>query len=164
MNTRQSVLVLLGILLAWTVQAQRIDPTVVAPSGGFSRNGNVSVSWTVGQTAVDLRTGHFGTLSEGFQHAFLTVIPMRDRNIPFTLTLSPNPTRHTVLVDMSGVENDMTLVLFNLLGEPVLRHQVRGGDQLARISFESLPSGLYLLVAIADSGEQLALYKIVKAE
>lgn len=164
MNTRHSVLVLLGVLLAWTAQAQRIDPTVVAPSGGFSRTGNVSVSWTVGQTAVDLRAGHFGTLSEGFQHAHLTVIPMRDRRIPFTLSLSPNPTRHSVLITMDGVENDMTLVLFNLLGEPVLRQQVRGGEQLARMSFESLPSGLYLLVAISGSGEQLALYKIVKAE
>lgn len=164
MNTRRSVLVLLVLLLAWTARAQRIDPAVVAASGGFSQTGNVSVSWTVGQTAVDLRAGHFGTLSEGFQQALLTVIPMRERSTPFTLSLSPNPTRHSVIIAMDGVENDMTLVLFNLLGEPVVRQQVRSGEQLARMSFETLPSGLYLLVAFSGSGEQLALYKIVKAE
>lgn len=164
MNTRQSVLVLLVLLLAWTARAQRIDPAVVAASGGFARTANVSVSWTVGQTATDLRAGHFGTLSEGFQQAFLTVIPMRDSRAPFTLSLSPNPTRHSVIVTMNGVDEDMSLVLFNLLGEPVLREQVRGGDQLVRLSFETLPSGLYLLVAFSGAGEQLALYKIVKAE
>jgi hypothetical protein len=164
MNTRHSVLVLLVLLLAWTARAQRIDPAVVAASGGFAQTASVSVSWTVGQSATDLRAGHFGTLSEGFQQAFLTVIPMRDSRTPFTLSLSPNPARHSVVVTMNGADEDMTLVLFNLLGEPVLRQPVRGGDQLVRLSFETLPSGLYLLVAFSGAGEQLALYKIVKAE
>lgn len=164
MKTRHTVLVLLGILLTWTVQAQRIDPAVIAASGAFAQTSSVSVSWTIGQPASDLRTGHFGSLSEGFQQAFLTIIPLRETSIPLTLDLYPNPTRYSVLVSMQGVQDEMTLVLYNLLGEPVLRQNVRSGDQHARLSFETLPSGLYLLVALSVSGEQLALYKIVKAE
>lgn len=164
MKTRHTVLVLLALLMSWTAQAQRIDPAVIAASGAFAQTPSVSVSWTVGQTAVDLRTGHFGSLSEGFQQSFLTIIPMRESSIPLTLDLYPNPTRYSVLVTLAGAQEEMTLVLYNLLGEAVLHQNVRSGDQHVRLSFETLPSGLYLLVALSVSGEQLALYKIVKAE
>jgi hypothetical protein len=164
MNSRHAVLVLLVLLLAWTARAQRIDPAVVAVSGGFAQTASVSVSWTVGQSATDLRAGHFGTLSEGFQQAFLTVIPVREISLPFSLDLYPNPVHHSVLVTVTGLEGEMTLVLFNLLGEPVIRQQVRSGDQHLRLSLETLSSGLYLLAAFSGSGEQMGLYKIVKAE
>lgn len=163
MNTRLTVLVLL-VLLSWTARAQRIDPAAVSSSGGFFQAPEVSVSWTVGQTAVDLRSGHFGTLSEGFQQAFLTVIPIRERTIPFTLDLYPNPARHSLLVTLQGGRQEMTLVVYDLLGQPVLRQQLREGDTMARLPFAGLPSGMYLLVAFSGSGEQLALYKVVKAE
>ena len=164
MKTRHLVLVLLGISLSWTTQAQRIDPAVIAVSGNFAQTSSVSISWTIGQTAVDLRYGHFGTLSEGFQQAFLTAIPIKDRGLPFTLDIYPNPTRYSVLVNISGAQDDMTLVLYNMLGESVRRQNVPNGDQRVRLSFETLPSGMYLLVAFSGAGEQLALYKIVKAE
>jgi hypothetical protein len=163
MNTRLLALVLL-VLSAWTVQAQRIDPAALSGSGGFVQTPRMSVSWTVGQTAVETRSGHFGTLSEGFQQAFLKVIPIRERSLPFTLDLYPNPTRHSLLVTMNGGGEAMTLVLFDLLGQPVLRHQMREGDTVARLPFANLSSGMYLLVAFSGSGEQMALYKVVKAE
>ncbi|MBR9975449.1 MAG: T9SS type A sorting domain-containing protein, partial [Bacteroidetes bacterium] len=117
-----------------------------------------------GQTAVDMRSAHFGTLSEGFQHAYLTVIPLRERSIPLTLDLYPNPARNSLLVNLQGNSQAMTLVLYDLLGQPVLRQQLREGDTMARLPFTGLSSGMYLLVAFSGSGEQLALYKVVKAE
>jgi hypothetical protein len=164
MKTGTNILVLLLLPLACSLQAQRIDPAVVAVSGGLEQTSGVSISWTVGQTAVDSRAGHFGTLSEGFQQALLTVIPVRERSIPFSLELYPNPARYSVLVTLDGVEDGMTLVLYNLLGVAVYRRYVRAGDKHIRISFETLPSGMYLLAAFTGSGEQRALYKIVKAD
>ncbi|MBR9976726.1 MAG: T9SS type A sorting domain-containing protein [Bacteroidetes bacterium] len=164
MKTRHTVLVLLVMLLTWSARAQHIDPSVISSGGGFAESERVSVSWTIGQTAVDLRKAHFGSISEGFQQAFLTVIPIRERSIPLSLNLYPNPARTSVLVTMDGIEDDITLVLYTLLGEAVQRQQVRGGDKHARLSFQNLPNGLYLLVAFSGSGEQLALYKIVKAD
>jgi len=65
---------------------------------------------------------------------------------------------------MDGVKEDMRLVLYNLLGEPVLQQNVRTGERLVRLQLSSLPVGLYLLAALSPSGAQMALYKIVKAE
>jgi hypothetical protein len=163
MFARLSVLVLL-VLFSWTARAQRIDPATVSSSGGFMQASGASVSWTVGQTAVDMRSAHFGTLSEGFQHAFLTVIPIREQSIPLTLDLYPNPARTSLLVNLQGHSQAMTLVLYDLLGQPVLRQQLREGDTMARLPFNGLSSGMYLLVAFSGSGEQLALYKVVKAD
>jgi hypothetical protein len=163
MKTRFLMLVLLVPLLAWSLPAQRIDPAIVGGSGGFAQSVSGSVSWTVGQTAVQTWTTHAGTVSEGFQQAFLTVIPIRERSIPLSLSFYPNPARHSVLVTLSGAEEDLSLVLFNLLGEPVLRQELRSGDRITRLPFDALPSGLYMLAAFSGSGERLALYKIVKA-
>ena len=89
---------------------------------------------------------------------------MRDQSVPFSLSLFPNPARSSVLVSLDGVEEDMTLLLYNLLGEVVLRKNVRGGDRLARLSVDRFPSGIYMLAAFSGGGERLALYKIVKAQ
>jgi hypothetical protein len=164
MKARHTVLVLLALLVSWTARAQHIDPAVIAVSGGFAQTSSVSVSWTVGQTAVETRSSRAGTLSEGFQQAYLTVIPMREKPIPFSLNLYPNPTRSSVLVNMAAVEEDVTLVVHNLLGEAVLRTELRSGDQLTRLSFDALPNGLYMLAAFTNRGERLGLYKIVKAQ
>jgi len=151
-------------LFAITAEAQRIDPAVIAVSGGHVVSPSGSVDWTVGQTAVQTWSHAGGTVAEGFQHAFLKVIAVREQSVPFTLDLFPNPTRHSVLVSLTGMEDDLSLVLFNLLGEPVLRKELRGGERLARLSFDALPSGLYMLVAFSGSGERMAMYKIVKAK
>jgi hypothetical protein len=164
MKARHTFLVLLALLFTWNARAQHIEPAVIAVSGGFAQTATMSVSWTVGQTAVGTQTSQSGTFTEGFQQSYLTVIPMRDRSITFSLDIFPNPTRSSVLVTLAGVEEDMTLVLYNLLGEAVLRQNVRSGDQLTRLSFDAFPSGLYLLVAFSGGGEQMAMYKIVKAQ
>lgn len=164
MKTRHTFVFLLALLLSCTAHAQVIDASVVAVSGGYAETATVSVSWTVGQTAVDSRRAHTGSVSEGFQQAYLSVIPIREQSVPFSLDLYPNPTRYSVLVNMAGVEEDMALVLYNLLGEEVMRSKIRSGEQMTRLSFETLPSGLYMLVAFTGSGKQLGLYKIVKAQ
>lgn len=164
MNIRFTFLVMLVSLFAVTAKAQRIDPAVIAVSGGHVVTPSGSVTWTAGQTAVQTWSFPGGTVAEGFQQAFLKVIPVREQSVPFTLDLFPNPTRHSVLVSLTGMEDDLSLVLFNLLGKPVLRKELRGGERRARLSFETLPSGLYMLVAFSGGGERLAMYKIVKAK
>ncbi len=164
MNARHIVVFLLALFLSCTAHAQVIDASVVAVSGGFAETGTVSVAWTVGQTAVESRRAYAGTLNEGFQQAYLSVIPIREHSIPFSLDLYPNPARTSVLVNMTGIEEDMSLVLYNLLGEEVMRRNVRSGEQMTRLPFTTLPGGLYMLVAFTGSGEQLGLYKIVKAQ
>ncbi|MCZ7556512.1 MAG: T9SS type A sorting domain-containing protein [Bacteroidia bacterium] len=158
------ILVLILWCIAGIVHAQRIEPSVIAVSGGHAQTPSVSISWTVGQTAVETRSTGSTALTEGFQQSFLTVIPMKDRGVPFSLQLYPNPARYSVLVSLDGVKEDMRLVLYNLLGEPVLRHEVRTGERMVRLQLTSLPAGLYLLAALSPTGGQTALYKIVKAE
>ena len=164
MITRFLFLVLLIPLFAAPATAQRIDPAVITFSGGSVETLSGSVSWTAGQTAVQSWSFPGGTVTEGFQQAYLKVIPVQERSVPFTLDLFPNPTRHSVLVSLTGADDDVSLVLFNLLGEPVLRTELRSGERRARLSFDALPSGLYMLVALSGGGERLAMYKIVKAK
>ena len=164
MKARYAAVFLLALLYTGSTQAQSIDPSVVAISGGMGQAGGMQVSWTVGQTAVSTYTSHAGVVSEGFQQAFLAVIPTRGHPVSFSLDLYPNPTRSSLLVSLKGVEEDMTLLLHNMLGEVVKRTEVRRGDQLARLSVESLPSGMYMLVVFTGSGEKMGLYKIVKAQ
>ncbi len=161
---KASSYVLVLLLSAAVAHAQRIEPSVIAVSGGHAQTSSVSVSWTVGQTAVETHSFHGGSFTEGFQNPFLTVIPIRERSLPFSLQFYPNPARYSILVSMDGVTEDMKLVMYNLLGEPVLQYDVRSGERLARLQLSTLPVGLYLLAAVSPSGAQMALYKIVKAE
>lgn len=164
MNARYASVLLLVPLLVLTAQAQSIAPAVVGGTGGFAETATVSLSWSVGQTAVETHVSTAGTLTEGFQQSYLALIPTRGHGVPFSLNLYPNPARNTVMISLDGVEENMTLILYNLLGEVVLRKQVRRGERLARLTVERFPSGIYMLAAISGSGDRLALYKIVKAQ
>ncbi len=164
MNARYAYVLLLVPMLMLSARAQSIAPAVVGGSGGFAESATLSVAWTVGQTAVATHTSPAVTLTEGFQQSYLTLIPARNHSVPFSLNLYPNPARNTVMVSLDGVEENMTLILYNLLGEVVLQQQVRGGDRLARLTVDRFPSGIYMLAAFSNNGDRLALYKIVKAQ
>jgi hypothetical protein len=165
MNKRLHMLLpLLLLLCTGGAFAQRLEPTVVAVAGGLSRTATFSVSWTIGQTAVETRTHRGGTITEGVQQPYLSVIPIGEHRIPFTLSMYPNPTVDAAIVSVAGADEDMTLVLYSLIGTPVLRHEVRAGERIVRLNMAPLSPGLYLLAALSPSGEQRALYKVVKAE
>jgi hypothetical protein len=152
------------LLLALPMQAQRIAPTVLATAGGFAEGRAVSLSWTLGQIASETRTYHGGSVTEGFNQPFLSVMAVRETRIPLTMSLYPNPARQTLLVNLRGADDDVTLILYNMLGDPVATQVLRKGDSMLRMPVSQLADGLYLLTAWSLRGERLAVYKVIKAE
>jgi hypothetical protein len=145
-------------------RGQTLESSDIIPAGGVAVHGSVLLSWTVGQTATHTRSHRGGDITEGLQQPFLSVIAMEERPLPFTLSLYPNPTRTSVIVTLQGVTDDVQIILYSLLGAPLLRRDVQRGDSMLRIPLVSQPAGMYLLTVVSRTGERLALYKILKAE
>ena len=158
------ILLLVLPLFPRSAQAQSIAPSVLASSGSYAEGRAVSLSWTLGQIASETRSHHGGTLAEGFQQPFLSVIAVREAQLPLTMSLYPNPARQNLLVTVHGAKDDVTLILYNMLGAPVARQVLLNGDSMLRMPVAELADGLYLLAAFSQRGERLAVYKIIKAE
>jgi hypothetical protein len=103
-------------------------------------------------------------LTEGAQQPFLMAVLIRETPLPFSLSLFPNPAQQVLLVTMQGADDDVTLILFDMVGRPVTQHTLRHGDTMLRMPVADLADGLYLLAAFSRRGERLAVYKIIKAE
>jgi len=144
--------------------AQDISPYVLAVAGECAEGATFSVSWTVGQLSSETRVHHSGILSEGFQQVFLTVVGVREACVPLSMELYPNPARQQLLIELTGADENVTITMYNMLGEPVSRQVLLVGDRMLRIPLEGLPDGMYILAAISSRGDRLAVYKVIKAD
>jgi hypothetical protein len=75
------------------------------------------------------------------------------------ISIAPNPFSEFTIVYISGIRNEVSLQLTNLLGEQVST-PVRGSSGNYRVTRDGLPAGVYIL-SIAGNGNILGNYKLV---
>lgn len=158
--------VLLCVTISWhtSAYAQGNAPSVVSGGGGQFVNDAVTLDWTLGETAVAVRRSPILVLAEGFQQPALHVVTTEEPDLPYTISLHPNPTRSTVRVTLLGLDRPAQLRLYNLLGEVFASERVQQGSSVVNLSLANRASGLYMLLVLDESGKRLAQYKIIKAE
>lgn len=61
---------LLPVLIPAIMMAQSVSPEVVSSAGDYYENGNVSLSWTLGEIATETYTNGNVILTQGFQQPF----------------------------------------------------------------------------------------------
>ncbi len=77
-----------------------------------------------------------------------------------TIDAYPNPSSDAVNVDLSGFDGQVTVQIFNVLGEEI--HSLVTTNELERINVSEYPVGSYLLKASNDKIEVTKTLSIVK--
>ncbi len=62
-------------LFTFHVNAQSITPFVIASTGGFGSNGNMSVSWTIGEPIIPTISNSVNFITQGFHQPFNDSVP-----------------------------------------------------------------------------------------
>lgn len=62
--------ILLALLMPLFMLAQSVSPEVISSAGDYYENGNVSLSWTLGEIATETYTNGNVILTQGFQQPF----------------------------------------------------------------------------------------------
>ena len=146
------------------LSAQRYAPAAAVASGGEGSADGIELSWTVGQAAAETRQSSRAILTEGVQQPLFLTSSLWESPVPLRLSIFPNPAHTSVLLTFEGLNEDVTLTLYNVIGQPVFQQPVRRGDTALRVPMTGLPDGVYLLSVCEQGGQQRAVYKIVKTK
>ncbi|NOX47177.1 MAG: hypothetical protein GXO89_09395 [Chlorobi bacterium] len=64
---KKTITILTVMLISLTISAQSVSPEVVASAGDYYENGNLSISWTLGEIATETYSNGGIILTQGFQ-------------------------------------------------------------------------------------------------
>jgi len=161
---KQTIFTTALMLFVATISAQSTSPQVIASSGSFSSNGNISLSTTVGETATTTLSISTTTLTQGFQQPEYDVINSVVETVSKSLQIKvyPNPAESNITIDIVSDENsNAKLTVVDMLGK-VLLQQPLSFNTANAVNLNHLPSGQYAFKITDTKGTLLSTHQIQK--
>lgn len=153
------------IFALWLVTMQTINAqSDIVPLGGTATGNGGTVTYTIGQVAVQANSDGGTTISEGVQQPYeiQTIGIDNYPGITLNATVYPNPTQGTVILSIDSFDSFSDIVFARLYdGNDKQIREIRIADHQTEIGMESLSTGTYYLNLF--SGKQmLKSFKVVK--
>lgn len=152
------VVVLLAFLLSHSIlNAQE----VIATGGNYHKSGDISISWTLGETVIETFSTSEKILTQGFQQAKLTVLSIDEIDLPgYNIIAFPNPACSYVMLNVE-VENyeKVSYCLYDSCGRIIGQSRIESNS--TNISFVELKPAVYF-IGIFEDEKKLVTFKIIK--
>lgn len=155
----------IGICLGCSAAAsgQSIERSVIGSLGGYSSSGNVSLSFTVGETVVSTVSSGSVILTQGFQQPTTASTGVKQVSHFGNLTVFPNPSSGLFQIKLEnslGNNNDLLKAeVYDGAGKLVLSNQIQINQQNGSIDLSHLPSGIYHL-GLSNSMGSMGVFKL----
>jgi len=147
-------------MICWSITsfAQQTIPA----AGGNVLSSAGSVSYTIGQTFFSSNSDESGSVAEGVQHAYETLVisNVEEQFLDQVFTVFPNPTHDMLVVEGKSQANDQfKLALYDINGKMLLQKDIR--SERETIDLSAFSKGTYIL-QIRDGNQQYSGYKIIR--
>jgi len=148
------------LIIGWAVgivtlsQGQSVEPNVSNSAGFNAEPFNISVTSSIGETAITTITSGGSVITQGFlQPEFYN--PCNG----VELRAFPNPVVETLTIEVQHCEQRLGMVqIYDLWGKLILESSVPSN----KIDVSQLPTSFYLVRAFTPSGTDLGSLKIYK--
>ena len=147
--------------LAFTANAQSVTPQVVATSGDFYNGSSASLSWTLGEVAVDTYIGSSNQLTQGFQQPEIRFSELEDFAQDLVVSLYPNPASSLVNLQIANNSETLQLEMYDASGKLILSDAYVSNENHP-IYLTGLADGFYLLKISSPTTGHLKTLKIQK--
>lgn len=158
---------LLTVLLLFFISFLRSQPNnqqVIASSGSYTNNGNISLSTTVGEPVILTLSVTSTKLTQGFQQPYykITNNVTVNGNENLKVIIYPNPTYERIIIDLANdISEHAKLNVSDELGK-VLFSQSLKFNELNTVNLTHLASGQYFFSITDTEGNILSTHKIQK--
>ena len=147
-------------------QNDTISSYVVATAGGDTTVNGVSVSWTLGEVAIETIADDDSTiiLTQGFQQGFFEITSVGEPlSNEFEINIYPNPAKEYVNVDLTSNEIKTIIIeIFNMEGKLVYKNRFEHAEGPNQITLNNLNSNQYILRVTDSKGRVLQTFKLIK--
>jgi hypothetical protein len=148
--------------LFFFAQAQELERYVIANASNYSENGNLSLTWTLGETLVaTLGTPNDLSVGQGFHQGDLMITnifePFKDLNF----NVFPNPTAEGVFISTSA-EESLRAEVIDMTGRILITKDLEFPIDKTPIHLQTLPSAHYFLKISDKTGTPIFIFSIQK--
>ena len=163
---KQTTLITTLMLFAAFLFAQSTSPQVIASSGSFTENGNISLSTTVGETATATLSVNTTTLTQGFQQpdpsdAFVSADKLSP--VDFQIKVFPNPATDYLRVEWkTNKQHEVYAELYDLVGRKIIRIKSDESTDHIQINMQAFQRSAYLLKVYTKDRKYFRTFRIVK--
>lgn len=142
--------------------AQSIEPQVIASAGEHFSNGNVQLSWTLGEVMIDTYDNGTNILTQGFHQTELTVTSIEETLADVRLNMYPNPTMEFLNIELGNNGSDIELQLFDMTGKLVHSDKIEAYQTKYVLPMEKVATGNYLVQMQSIDGSLNTTHKVMK--
>ncbi|NOZ46849.1 MAG: T9SS type A sorting domain-containing protein, partial [Chlorobi bacterium] len=141
-------IILIVCLSAHLLYAQQSDLSLLSSAGEYFENGQYSISWSLGELAIETFSQTGNILTQGFQQTKLSIVSVREQNVKENhLTIYPNPAVNELFLTSESDRNTIYLVqIFDMIGAKKLEQKMEIGAQKSLLKLNNLKAGTYMLV------------------
>lgn len=151
------LLIILGKTILQNLNAQE----VVASGGNYYDAGQISISWTLGESMIETFGSADLILTQGFQQPVLSVSTLiQDPDLDFQITAFPNPTRGHVNISTDLLHSgNLIYRVYDIQGRFIISNPIDGAQ--TRVAFDDYHPGTYFIRITRDE-TPVKVFKIIK--
>lgn len=132
---------------------------LVATSGDHFTNGNIQLSWSIGEVVIETVSNSTNTLTQGFHQTNLSIVGIENFTLNIEMDVYPNPTQDILTIKIPNYLNTK-YELYDLNGKLLSQNQING--ELTNVNLNNLSTGNYLLKVSEILTKETKTFKIIK--
>lgn len=152
------MLVLLIAVATTSLQAQEL----VGTASGKLSNNTMQVEWSIGELSTATISGNGYFVTSGLYQEYSAVSGINELQSQLQLQIYPNPTLGEPNLELGNLKEDVNLSVITLSGQVVKQQALVAGENVFRLDLKNLPTGTYMVLIYASTGELLGHTRIVK--
>jgi hypothetical protein len=139
--------------------SQSISKQVIGTSGKTQSNGNLKLSYTVGEPVIGLMTAGGNQLGNGYYPAMdLQALSVEDNVLDVQLKVYPNPSSQSLYVTHPEM-NSFGITIVDLNGKQLYQGSINKDEPL---DLSNYTQGMYLVTIENKEANKKNTYKIIK--
>ena len=156
-------LLLVVIYTAVAGPINSVAQEVITPSADYYETPSMSLSWTIGEIAIETYVADDIILTQGFNQANIVITTVTEELFTdFKITICPNPVKDIFTVNAETDHmQQLKAELYDLAGTKLLSEQIMPGN--TQINAERLPASTYIL-KIYDNHHVIKSFKVIKTD
>lgn len=151
------------IAFSLSVFSQNTSQNVISSAGDYHKDAGFSVSWTVGETAINTLKSTNIIVTQGFQQSKFTVSKIEE-NISnnFDVKIYPNPASDFIKVIVNTNNNiDLLVRIIDISGHTIKQTEIKD-IKSNNIDIRDLSGSVYFIKVINKTDNTYNTYKLIK--
>jgi len=143
-----------------------LAPTVIASAGGYEANETISLSWTLGEIAVNTLYSDNLILTQGFQQPYTIGTAINLNNVPdWNIKAYPNPVENELMIrfDLNKTD-DFWLEIQDVTGRTIslVQHKTVNPGDIITMDMSGYTNGVYFFKIYTPDKKQMRVLSIRK--